>query len=74
MLAGEAARIVEDTGGGHVVPPDESAALAALWARLHHDRGLLEVGPTPREWVARHVDNDALADQYLQLLEGVARG
>jgi hypothetical protein len=48
--------------------------LLPRWARLHHDRGLLEVGPTPREWVARHVDNDALADQYLQLLEGVARG
>ena len=74
MLAGEAAHIVEDTGGGHVVPPGDSAALATLWARLHHERALLEVGPAPREWVARHADNDTLADQYLELLGEVARG
>ena len=74
MIAGEAARIVENTGGGHVVPPGDSVALAALWARLHDDRQLLEVGPGPGEWVAVHADNDMLADQYLELLAEVSRG
>lgn len=72
VLAGEAARIVEGTGAGHVVPPGDVEALAALWASLHADRSLLHVGPAGREWLARHATDDTLAADYLALLDAVA--
>jgi glycosyltransferase involved in cell wall biosynthesis len=72
-VAGESAEIVAESGGGDVVPPEDPAALAALWDGLSRDRARLDVGPAPRDWVARHADLDALADAYLDVLASVAR-
>ncbi|MCW2567183.1 MAG: glycosyltransferase WbuB [Mycobacterium sp.] len=72
-VAGETAEIITATGGGDVVPPEDPAALAALWDRLSRDRSRLDVGPAPREWVARNADLDSLADSYLDLLATVVR-
>jgi glycosyltransferase involved in cell wall biosynthesis len=72
-VAGEAAEIVTESGGGDVVPPGDPAALAALWSGLAADRSRLDVGPGPRKWVAAHADLDGLADQYLEALQTVAR-
>jgi colanic acid biosynthesis glycosyl transferase WcaI len=72
-VAGESAEIVTATGGGDVVPPEDPAALAALWDGLAGDRARLDVGPGPRDWVARNADLDALADAYLDVLGTVAR-
>jgi colanic acid biosynthesis glycosyl transferase WcaI len=71
LLAGEAAGIVETARGGHVVAPGDSSALAGLWSRLHADRSLLDIGPSGREWASRHADDDALAVDYLDLLQRV---
>lgn len=72
-LAGEAAGIVAGATAGHVVPPGDAGALAALWRRLQEDRALLAIGPAPRAWVAEHADDDTLAARYLQLLGEVLR-
>ncbi len=70
-LLGKRGQILLEPFGRNTAP---ALTLAALWARLHDDRQLLEVGPGPGEWVAVHADNDMLADQYLELLAEVSRG
>jgi glycosyltransferase involved in cell wall biosynthesis len=72
-VAGEAAEIVTGSGAGDVVPPEDPAALAALWKTLADDRSRLDVGTAPREWVARNANPDLLAARYLELLESVTR-
>ena len=72
-VAGETAEIVTESGGGDVVPPEDPAALAALWGRLAADRARLDVGPGPRAWVARNADLDSLAASYLDVLEVIVR-
>nr|WP_284252749.1 glycosyltransferase [Litorihabitans aurantiacus] len=71
---GEAADLVRASRGGHVVPPQDPAALADLWARLAADRRLLDVGGRPRAWVLEHAHHDLLARRYLALLETVVAG
>ena len=73
-LAGEAAEVVGRTAAGHVVPPEDPAALAELWAQLSANRSLLQVGSSALEWVATNADDDVLAGRYLDLLREVARG
>lgn len=69
-VAGEAARIVERSGGGWVVPPGDARALAdavlemrALPAEEH-----AALGRRGREYVSRHYSRDALAAHYLEVL------
>lgn len=74
-LSGEAAEIVRRTGAGHVVPPANPDALAALWRDLSANNDGLDVGTEARTWVAQNADDDALANRYLEVLERVvARG
>ena len=67
-VAGESAGIVTDARAGDVVPPEDPAALAALWKTLADDRSRLDVGPGPRDWVACNANPDLLAARYLELL------
>ncbi|MFH5824230.1 glycosyltransferase family 4 protein [Georgenia sp. AZ-5] len=72
VLAGEAAEILRGVDGGHVVAPGDEEALAGLWAQLHQERPLLDVGSLGTAWVQRNAHDDALAEQYLGLLAAVA--
>ncbi|WP_380165932.1 glycosyltransferase family 4 protein [Jannaschia sp. R86511] len=67
-VAGEAADVVRAAGGGDVVPPEDPAALAALWQRLRRDPDRLSPGEGPRRWVAEHADDAVLAARYVDLL------
>lgn len=73
--AGEAQRLVENSGGGWAVAPGDPEALAT---------GILEALGTPAEvrdqmgragrcFVQQHYDRAAIADRYLALLNRVAR-
>ncbi|WP_043496735.1 glycosyltransferase family 4 protein [Georgenia sp. SUBG003] len=73
VVDGESADIIRSTGAGHVVPPGDADALAQLWARLHADRSLLDVGPEGRRWAAVHASDDQLAKDYLEVLQEVVR-
>lgn len=72
-IGGEAAEIITRTGAGHVSPPGDAQALAAMWARLAEDRASLQVGDGGRTWVRHHACDDRLARDYERLLEEVAR-
>jgi colanic acid biosynthesis glycosyl transferase WcaI len=72
VLAGEAQRIVEETGAGSTSAPGDVEQLATSWERLHADRALLEVPGSGRDWVERHADGTRLASSYRSLLVSVA--
>ncbi|NHU84253.1 glycosyltransferase family 4 protein [Kocuria sp. JC486] len=67
VVKGEAARILEAAGTGHIVG-GTAEEIAQLWRRLAEDRGLLAVDDAGRRWVSAHADYKDLADQYDDLL------
>lgn len=71
-LAGEAADIVLASGAGDVVPPEDPAALAALWEGLLAEPSRLSVGEGPRRWVTEHADDAVLASRWVALLDRLA--
>ena len=75
-LAGEAQRIVEESGAGLVVPPGDAAALADGIVRLlavpAPERK--EMGRRARRYVSERYAREALADGYLSALQRVSRG
>jgi colanic acid biosynthesis glycosyl transferase WcaI len=74
--AGEAARFVEESGGGAVVPPEDPVALAAVIRELARDRERrIELGAAGRSWVERGFARErALGEWHGLLQEVVARG
>lgn len=64
-LAGEAAEIVRETDAGDVVPPEDPAALAALWSRFFDDPAPLFRARDDR-WVRQETSLIPLAEQYLE--------
>lgn len=74
VLDGEAAEILQRSGGGDVAPPGDTDALAHLWAGLQRRRSRLYVGNAGRAWVLRNATNENLAKTYLSLLEEVLHG
>ena len=76
-VAGEAARIVERSGGGVVVPPGDARAIADAVLRLR-DTPAAEraaMGAAGRAYVGEHFARETLAALYLEILRGVdARG
>ncbi len=72
-VAGEAAQVISDSGGGSVVPPQDPAALAALWSVLARDRSRLRVLGAGR-WLAAHASPEVMVSRYEALLQEVARG
>jgi hypothetical protein len=73
-LRGEARSILERSGGGLVVAPENGAEIAAAVARLRDDPELREsMGQRGRTFVQQHYDRDILAARYLALLHAIAR-
>jgi glycosyltransferase involved in cell wall biosynthesis len=68
---GEARALVEASGGGLFVPPDDSAAMADAILGLASDRERTE--SMGRAYVVREFDRDVLAACYLELVERTAR-
>lgn len=53
VVAGEAAKIIENCSAGDVVPPERPEVLAALWVHLANNPEELCVGNLGREWVEK---------------------
>jgi len=71
--AGEAAGFVERSGGGVVVAPEESGALAEAFPSLASmpAEGFTELSRAALGWAGAH-DRGAMADRVLALLERAA--
>lgn len=69
-VRGEAASILERSGGALVVPPEDSAAIAAAVQQLaaSPDAGD-SMGRAAREFVIRHYSRHALAETYVRTLQ-----
>jgi glycosyltransferase involved in cell wall biosynthesis len=70
-LDGEGRRIVQDSGGGTVVPPGDGDALAKAiieMRRLPEDERSA-MGTAGRDYVRSHYERRVLADRYLALIE-----
>jgi glycosyltransferase involved in cell wall biosynthesis len=71
---GEARALVEASGGGIFVPPEDVDATVAALERLASDDALrASMGARGRAFVVREFDREQLAQRYLALLERVAR-
>ncbi|HRI07824.1 MAG TPA: glycosyltransferase family 4 protein [Nannocystaceae bacterium] len=68
-VEGEAARLVERSGSGICVTPEDPAALVEAVLRLADDPALARrMGEAGYEHVVRHYDRDRLAAEYLDVL------
>jgi glycosyltransferase involved in cell wall biosynthesis len=69
-IRGEAAGILERSGGAIVVPPEDAAAIAAAVSALADDSERRRaMGTSAREFVRAHYSRQALAAQYLEVLD-----
>jgi colanic acid biosynthesis glycosyl transferase WcaI len=69
-----AARVVERSGGGLVVPPQDPEALIAAARTLHADEGLrAELGGRGRLYAETTFDLGRIADRFEQVLERAKR-
>jgi glycosyltransferase involved in cell wall biosynthesis len=69
---GEARGIVEQSGGGVFVPPEDVESMSSAIRRFAAARALGErMGQTGRAYVTREFDREALARKYLDVLESV---
>jgi len=74
-VEGCAAEVVEAAGGGVCVEPENEQQLVAAVESLADDHGLSEsLGQAGRDYVVRHFSRDALAKDYLDVLEQVRAG
>ncbi len=72
-LAGEAAEILERSGGAVVVPPEDVVALDGAIDRLRRDPDRRRrMGIAGARFVREHYDRARLADEYLGHLERIA--
>ena len=70
-LKGEAAAILEASGGAEVVPPEDDAALAEAIERLRRDPERRKaMGARGRQFVIDHYSRSALAQKYLDVMDG----
>lgn len=71
-LEGEAAAILERSGGALVVPPEDVDGLEAAIRELHQDMERSQrMGKVGREYVSRFFSRPNLARTYLEILERV---
>jgi len=69
---GEARQIVEDSGAGLVIEPENSAALVGAIHQLSANRKLgMAMGQKGREYIQQHFSRGRTAEKYLQVLRGV---
>jgi glycosyltransferase involved in cell wall biosynthesis len=70
---GEARAMVEASGGGIFVPPEDVGAMVRAIGRFVEDPELAErMGLSGRAYVTKHFDREALARTYLEILREVA--
>jgi hypothetical protein len=71
-VRGEAADILERSGGAIVVGPEKHEEIAAAILKLRHDRNLAaELGRRGSEFVRAHYSRESLAARYLQVMREV---
>ncbi|MFV0405580.1 MAG: glycosyltransferase family 4 protein [Propioniciclava sp.] len=68
VLRGESADVIREADAGLVSPPGSPRKLAEQWQRLAAYREPLCVGSSGRRWVTEHAHHDALAHDYLAVL------
>lgn len=74
-VPGEAGALVERSGGGVVIPPEDAAALAAAIRALRADPGRLRaMGRAGREFVLREHLRPELARRMAEVLAAAVRG
>ncbi|MGB0578494.1 MAG: glycosyltransferase family 4 protein [Limisphaerales bacterium] len=68
-LEGEAADILDRSGGAKVVPPEDSKAMAAQLRELHQGRSELgKMGKAGREFVIKEFSRRMLAAKYVEVM------
>jgi glycosyltransferase involved in cell wall biosynthesis len=71
---GEARALVEASGGGVFVPPEDAPAMTEAILRLARDPAACQdMGERGRAYVKEHFDRKKLAARYLAILEEVAK-
>ena len=71
-VEGEAARLVEASGGGICIEPDNARQLLEAIARLQDDPELAaQMGQAGHDYVAKNFDRQKLAQVYLEYLEQI---
>lgn len=74
-VEGEAKKLVEASGGGWSIPPeDEQAMVSALLKALDNHNECEMKGERGRNYVVTHFDRDQLAKDYLDILQAVVLG
>lgn len=73
VVAGEAASMIRESGGGAVSRPDDTAQLRGLLTALRDDPNSTAMDERPLKWLRDHASPRAAADTYLDLLEEVRR-
>lgn len=71
VIAGEAARIVEESCAGLLVEPGNAEALNQALKSLAAATQPTQSGPQPRAWVEENADLRGLAQRFLEILESV---
>jgi glycosyltransferase involved in cell wall biosynthesis len=67
---GQARQIVEESGGGIVIEPENSEALARAIQQLSADRSVgMELGKKGREYITKSLSRRETADKYLKILK-----
>lgn len=73
-VRGEAASILERSGGAIVVPPEDSAAIASAVTGLAHEPAVADaMGAKARRFVIDHYSRRALAGTYVRVLDDAIR-
>ncbi|MDH5674589.1 MAG: glycosyltransferase family 4 protein [Myxococcales bacterium] len=74
-VRGDAARVLEESGGGLCIEPEDDGALLEAIERLRGEPGLAQrFGERGEAHVVGRYDRDRLAGEYLGVLDDVARG
>ncbi len=74
-VQGEAAKVIQASGGGICIEPENEKELVEAIQQLHADPALCErLGQSGHDYVARNYDRETVAAGYLEFLEKVAAG
>ena len=72
-VEGEARKLVDASGGGWAMPPEDEKSLVSALLKALDDRNDCEIkGERGRNYVVTHFDRDQLAKDYLDILRAVA--
>lgn len=73
LASGETANIIRESGGGILVEPGDSSALAETVLKLHQERAAVEVlGENARHFAEKHYSLDTMGDKLQTLFENQA--